>query len=262
MGGSVGGEKPQLIVDGKRLDGRGPLDLRPLKITVGVLEKANGSAMIEWGKNKIVAGVYGPREVFPKHDMNPYRAIVQCRYAMAPFCSLEEHGRMGPNRRAAEIGKVGKHVFENVVFVEQFPKTGIEMHIEILQSDGGTRVAGMTAGAIALADAGIPMKDVACGVSVGKINGVLVADLDKTEDNVGESDMPMVFSLRTRELLLFQMDGMLSRDEVSRGIDMGFAAAEKVREKQVEALNEKYAAIELEVAEGNGGEQSAGPSNE
>ncbi len=247
MTGSSAGKTP-LIVNGKRLDGRGPSDLRPLKISVGVLSKANGSAMIEWGKNKIIAGVYGPREVFPKHDMNPYRAIVQCRYAMAPFCSLEEHGRMGPNRRAQEIGKVAKHVFENAVLVEQFPKTGIEISMEVLQSDGGTRVAGLTAAALAVADAGIPMKDVPCGVSVGKIDGVLVADLDKTEDNAGQSDMPMVFSLRTRELLLFQMDGMLTRDEVSKGIDLGFEAAEKVREKQLEALNEKYASQEPEGA--------------
>ncbi len=253
MAQSVGKEK--MIINGKRLDGRGPLDLRPLKITVGVLAKANGSAMIEWGKNKVVAGVYGPREVFPKHDLNPYRAIVNCRYAMAPFCSLEEHGRMGPNRRANEIGKVARHVFENLVLVEDFPKMGIDVNMEILQSDGGTRVAGITAAALALADAGIPLRDVACAVSVGKIDGELVVDLDKNEDNAGQSDMPLVVSLRTREILLFQMDGMLSKDEVSRGIDMGFEACEKVREKQVEALNEKYASIEPEESGEKPGEQ-------
>lgn len=248
-------EKIKLIVNGKRLDGRGPLDLRPLSIKVGVLNKAHGSALIEWGKNKILAGVYGPREVFPKHETNPYRARVSCRYAMAPFCSLEEHGRFGPNRRAQEIGKVARHVFENAILLEQFPKTGIDISIEVLQSDGGTRVAGITAAGIALADAGIPLKDVVCGVSIGKIDGQLVADLDKIEDNYGESDMPVIVSLRTREVLLFQMDGILSKDEISKGIDMVFETSEKVRDKQLQAINEKYgeaaALAEEETGESN-----------
>ncbi|MFQ5406422.1 MAG: exosome complex exonuclease Rrp41, partial [Candidatus Micrarchaeia archaeon] len=222
------GEK-KLIVDGKRLDGRGFDDLRPLKITAGVLKKARGSAMIEWGKNKIVAGVYGPREVFPKHLSNLYRAVVSCRYAMAPFCSSEEHGRMGPNRRANEIGKVAKHVFENAVLLEQFPQTTIDISMEVLQSDGGTRVSGITAAAVALADAGIPLKDVPCGISIGKADGQLVVDPDKTEDNQGESDIPMVLSLRTGEILLLQMDGMLSKDEVSKAVDMAFLSCESVK---------------------------------
>ncbi len=252
MSTSVGTEK--LIVDGKRLDGRLASDLRPIKMEVGPLKKANGSAMVEWGKNKVIAGVFGPREVLPKHMTNPHRAIIKARYAMAPFCSLEEHGRMGPNRRAQEIGKVTKHVFENAVLVNQFPKTMINVTMEVLQSDGGTRVSAITAAALAMADAGIPMRGIPCGVAVGKIDGEMVADLDKAEDNKGQSDMPLVVLPNTGEILLFQMDGMLTRDEISRGIDIAFEAAEKVRAKQVEALKTKYEKVELEIAGENGGQ--------
>ena len=230
----------KLVVNGRRNDGRGITDLRPLKMSVGVLKKAEGSAMVEWGKNRVLAGVYGPREVFPKHQTDPNKAIINFRYSMAPFCSSEEHGRFGPNRRAIEIGKVSKHVFENVILTEQFPKTMIEITVDILQSDGGTRVAGINAAALALVDAGIPLRDIPCGVAIGKADGVLVADLDKYEDNLGQSDLPLVISPRTGEVLLFQMDGMLTRDELSKGLDMAFEVAAKVREKQVEALTEKY----------------------
>ncbi|MEK6954312.1 MAG: exosome complex exonuclease Rrp41 [Candidatus Micrarchaeota archaeon] len=233
-------EKPVLIKNGKRLDGRGIEDLRPLSIKVGVLKKADGSAMIEWGKNKIMAAVYGPREVFPKHLTNVNRALINCRYSMAPFSSLEEHGRSGPNRRAIEIGKVTKHVFENIVLVNQFPKTQIDIMIDVLQSDGGTRIAGVTAAAVALADAGIPMKDLIQGVSVGKIEGVMVVDVDKPEDNFGESDIPIVVSLRSKEILLFQLDGMLKKEEIEQAIEFAFRASEKVKAVQVAALKEKY----------------------
>ncbi len=237
------GKAPKkLIENGIRNDGRKPEDLRNLKITVGVLKKAAGSALIEWGKNRIMAGVYGPREVFPKHNMNPNKAIINCRYAMVPFSSLEEHGRFGPNRRAIEIGKVGKHVFENAILTEQFPKTMIDINIDVLQSDGGTRVAGIVAAALALVDAGIPMRDIPCGVSVGKVDGTLVADLDKTEDNLGQSDMPVIFSPRTWDILLLQMDGMLTKKEVMDGIDLARIATQRVHEMQVAALEAKYGA--------------------
>jgi len=216
------------------------MDLRNLKITAGVLKKANGSAMIEWGNNRILASVYGPREVFPKHMTDPRKALINARYVMAPFSSSEEHGRSGPNRRSIEISKVAKHVFENNVLVHQFPKTMININMEVLQSDGGTRVAAITAASVALVDAGIPVRDLVQGVSIGKIEGMQVADLDKTEDNYGDSDMPAIVSLRTGEILLYQMDGKLTKAEVDNALSMIFEGAKKVREKQVEALRAKY----------------------
>lgn len=232
--------KPLLREDGKRLSGRSTTDLRELTMSVGVLDKAPGSAMVQWGKNKVIAAVYGPREVVPKHLTDNLKARITVRYIMTPFCSLEEHGRSGPNRRSIEISKVIRHVFENAILVNQFPKTQIEISTEVLQSDGGTRVSALTAASLAIVDAGLPVKDLVSGVSIGKIAGKMVVDLDKDEDNFGESDMPMAFSLRTGEILLFQMDGMLTRAELEEGVDMAYEAAMKVRTKQVQALMEKY----------------------
>ncbi len=244
-------EKEDLFKNGKRIDGRSPTDLRPLKITAGVLNRAQGSALIEWGRNKVMAAVYGPHEVLPKHLANPTKAIINARYVMAPFSGMEEHGRSGPNRRSIEISKVAKHVFENAVLVDQFPKTMIDVHMVVLQSDGGTRVAGITAGAVALADAGIPMRDLPVGLSVGKIGNPqqLVIDLDKYEDNLGDSDIPTVILPRTGEILLSQMDGMLTKGEIATAFEMIFTHAEKVRQKQIQALKESYERIAAEQGE-------------
>ncbi|MBI5226075.1 exosome complex exonuclease Rrp41 [Candidatus Micrarchaeota archaeon] len=240
-------EKADLFKNGKRIDGRTPMDLRPLKITAGVLDRAQGSCLVEWGRNKVIAAVYGPHEVLPKHLADPTKAIINARYVMAPFSGQEEHGRSGPNRRSIEISKVAKHVFENAVLVEQFPKTMIDVHMEVLQSDGGTRVAGITAGAVALADAGIPLRDMPVGLSAGKIGETLVLDLDKYEDNLGDSDMPFVILPRTGEILLSQMDGMLSREDISQAFDMIFEGAKKVRDKQIEALKTSYERMAAQV---------------
>ena len=162
--------------EGLRNDGRKFNELRPIRIEVGVLNRADGSAYIEWGGNKVLVAVYGPREAFPKHTQNPSRAIINARYNMAAF-SVDERKRPGPDRRAIEISKVISEALEVAVFTEQFPRTSIDVYIEVLQADAGTRIAGLTAASVALVDAGIPMKDMVVGCAAGKIDGKVVLDL-------------------------------------------------------------------------------------
>lgn len=238
----MGGLKDvKLIVDGKRLDGRTAEELRKIRMQVGIVPEADGSAFIEWGGNKIICGVYGPRECIPKHEANPYKAVVKCRYMMSPFASLEEHGRSGPSRRSTELSKVIKEVFENLILVEEFPNTQIEVYIDVLQADGGTRTASIAVAAVALANAGIPMKDMVSAVAVGKGGDELIVDLGKLEDNFGQSDMPLAISAKDKRLLLVQMDGLLTKEEIEKILDMAERSAVKVNKIQMDVLREYYA---------------------
>ncbi len=232
--------KVQLIKDGKRLDGRGPEDLRNLRIEVGVIPEADGSSFIEWGGNKIICGVYGPRECIPRHEASPYHSLVKCRYMMSPFASLEEHSRSGPSRRSTELSKVIREVFENLILAEKFPNTQIDIYIDVLQAEGGTRTASVTAAAVALANAGIPMKDMVSAVAVGKAGGMLAVDLNKVEDNFGQSDMPIALSHRDRKLLLVQMDGLLTREEIAKMLDLAEQACDSLHGVQSDALKRFY----------------------
>ncbi|MCL4383101.1 MAG: exosome complex exonuclease Rrp41 [Candidatus Marsarchaeota archaeon] len=233
--------KPELLrQDGKRLDGRDFDELRPLKITANVIKNANGSAYTEWGNNKVLAAVYGPKEVVPKHLSDPSKAVIKCRYAMAPFSSLSDHGRSGPNRRATEISKVTREVFENVVLTKEFPDTAIEISIEILQSDGGTRAAGITTAAVALANAGIPMKDLVYAVSAGKIKDNIVLDLNMIEDNYSDADMPVAIAPRNNNILLLQMDGGLTKAQINSSLDKVINAGKIISKIQRQALLDVY----------------------
>ncbi|MEM0162307.1 MAG: exosome complex exonuclease Rrp41, partial [Thermoproteota archaeon] len=110
--------KKQLINEqGIRTDGRGIDDLRPIKITLGYLAHANGSVLYEQGKNKILAAVFGPSEVHPKHAELPDRAILRVRYRMAPF-STEERKSPAPTRREIELSMVIRNALESVVLTE------------------------------------------------------------------------------------------------------------------------------------------------
>ena len=227
---------------GIRLDGRRFNELRPIKIEAGVLKKADGSAYLEWGNNKVLAAVYGPREAHPRHLQDPAKALVQCRYNMAPF-SVTERKRPGPDRRSVEISKVISEAFASVVFVEQFPRTSVDIFIEVLQADAGTRCAGLTAASVALADAGIPMRDLVSSCASGKIGGVVALDLNKDEDNFGEADCPMAIVPRSGEIVLLQMDGHLTADEFDKAMNLSINATKRIYDLQRDALRRRYASV-------------------
>lgn len=224
-----------LIRDGRRLDGRRFDELRNIKMEVGVLDRASGSAYIEWGRNKIVVGVYGPRELHPKFLQDPTKAMLRCVYNLAPF-SVEERKKPGPDRRSVEISKVVTEALSSVVMLERFPNTAIDVYIEVLQADAGTRCAGLSAASLALADAGIPMKDLIAACSAGKINDVVVVDLMKEEDNFGQCDLPLAVSPRRNEVVLLQMDGKLTVDEFRQAYKLAYNGCMKVYEMQRETL--------------------------
>jgi len=233
-------KKYELINEqGLRLDNRKFDDLRPIKIDVGVLERANGSAYIEWGKNKILVAVYGPRDAHPRHLALEDRTLFRCRYHMAPF-STEERKNPAPSRREVELSKVIRESLEPVVFTELYPRTGIDVFIEVLESEGGTRCASITAASLALADAGIPIRDMVVACAAGKVNGQVVLDLSDIEDQKGDADLPVAIIPRTGEVTLLQMDGNLTREEFDKALNLAIEGCKKIYAMQKEALKKKY----------------------
>jgi len=232
--------KKKLISDaGVRTDGRRWNELRPIRMEVGQLKNADGSAYIEFGKNKIVAAVYGPKEVHPKHMVLPDRALVRCRYHMAPF-SVDERKNPAPSRREIEISKVIREALEPALIAEDYPRAAIEIFVEVLQSDGGSRVAGITASSLALSDAGINMRDLVVGCSSGIVDGQVVLDLNDTEDKEGSGDMPVAFMPNLNQVTLLQVDGIYTPENFRKAFELAMTGGRMVYEMQRKALLEKY----------------------
>jgi exosome complex component RRP41 len=118
------------------------------------------------------------------------------------------------------------------------------VYIEILQADGGTRCAGITAAAIALADAGIPMKDLVVACAAGKADGKIALDLMDTEDKVGDADVPVAFMPNLNAITLLQMDGNLSIGEFETAVNMAIEGCKQLYVLQKEALKSKYVTVE------------------
>jgi len=230
---------PLLDKNGLRVDGRRIDELRPLKLEVGILDKADGSAYIEHGKNKILAAVYGPREAHPKHIALADRAVVRCRYHMAPF-STDERKSPAPSRRELELSKVIRESLEPAIMSEYFPRATIDITIEVLQADTGTRCAGITAASLALADAGIPMRELVAACAAGKVEGKVVLDLSDIEDKQGDADLPVAFMPKSNVIGLLQMDGSLTEEEFKQALDLAIDACRRIYDMQREALKQKY----------------------
>ena len=240
---------PKLInEEGLRIDGRRPEEMRKFRIEAGVLKNADGSAYMEIGGTKVIVAVYGPREAHPKHIALPDKSVLRCRYSMFSF-SVAERKSPSPSRREIELSKVIREALEPAIFLEEFPRTVIDVYAEVLEADGGTRTASITAASVALADAGIPLRDLVAAIAVGKVEGTLVVDLNGVEDQYGEGDMPVAMMPKLGLITLLQADGIFSSEELDKGLLMAKQAIYRVYEAQKKALKRRYLEIAKEVSE-------------
>ena len=224
----------------KRIDGRKAEEMREIEAKVGIIKRADGSALFKIGDTIAIAAVYGPRELYPKYLQNPETGILRCNYDMLSF-SVPERKRPGPNRRSVEISLVTEKALLPVVDLTQFPNAVVDVFIQILQANSGTRCAGITAASLALAHAGVPMKDMVSSVSVGKINGKIYVDLNKDEeDEEDSSDIPVAFTARTKEITLLQLDGNINKKELFEALNLAKQSFEKINEIQGKTLREYY----------------------
>lgn len=226
----------------KRIDGRTNTELRDIEAKVGVIKRANGSAYFRIGNTAAYAAVYGPRPLIPRFMQDPKKGILRCTYNMLPYSGMGDRVRPGMNRRAKEISMVTENALKPVILLDKFPNAVVDVYIELPQTDAGSRCAGICAASMALAHAGIPMKDLVSAVAVGKMDKELIVDLRYEEEAYdGEiSDIPFAYIHNTEEICLLQMDGIIEDENLLKLADMAREAVKKIYEIQKKALIEEY----------------------
>lgn len=225
----------------KRHTGRALDELRPMIAKVGIIPNADGSALFTFGKTVAIAAVYGPRQLHPQHMQDPATGILRVNYDLLSF-SVSDRKKPGPSRRSQEISKMTEWALSPVLDLKDFPNTVIDVQIYILQADAGTRTAGINAASLALAHAGIPMKNLICSVAIGKQDHVLIADLDKEEedfeDGEGATDFPIAKIANTDQFTLIQMDGKIQPERVKEVLALANKCCDQIYEVQKKALKE------------------------
>jgi exosome complex component RRP41 len=227
----------------KRFDGRKLDELRPIQAKVGVIPNADGSALFGQGDTIAIAAVYGPKILNPKHQQNPEKGVLRVHYNMLSF-SVGERIKPGLSRRSQEISKVTEWALTPLVMLDELPGTVIDIHINILQANAGTRCAGINAAAMALAHAGIPMKEMISAVAIGSMGGTITTDVSKEEEDYEEdgekaaTDIPMTFLSNSGKITLLQLDGAIPAKKLKEVLEAGKLACKKINEYQKKALKE------------------------
>ena len=126
------------------------------------------------------------------------------------------------------------------VILKDFPRTVVDVFIEVLQADGGTRCAALDAASLALADAGIPMRDLVSACAAGKVADQIVLDINNEEDQEGQADMPIAYMPNLEKITLMQLDGILTPSEYKKCVQTGISGCKLVYEMQRKALMDKY----------------------
>nr|KYP51340.1 Exosome complex exonuclease RRP41 [Cajanus cajan] len=229
--------------EGLRLDGRRPMEMRQIRAEIGAVSKADGSAIFEMGNTKVIAAVYGPREVQNRSQQISSHALVRCEYSMANFSSGDRMRKPKGDRRSTEISLVIRQTMEACILTHLLPRSQIDIYVQVLQADGGTRSACINAATLALADAGIPMRDLVTSCSAGYLNSTpLLDNLNFIEDSAGGPDVTLGILPKLDKVTLLQMDSKLPIDLLENVMQLAIegckAIANYIREILLENTNQ------------------------
>jgi exosome complex component RRP41 len=183
-----------------------------------------------------LAAVYGPREARQRAQIIHDKAIVTVELSYAPFSTSERKKRSKTDKRNLEIASAVKQTFEPVIMTNLFPKSQIDIFLQILQFDGGTTQICINAATLALIDAGIPMSDYVCACSAGCIENEAILDLNFTEESYDTPELSVALLPKSDKVTLLQMESRLHVDKF-----------ESVMELAAKGCKEVYDALDQEV---------------
>eukprot|EP00127_Corallochytrium_limacisporum_P004012 Clim_evm61s156 gene=Clim_evmTU61s156 len=210
--------------DGLRLDGRRPQELRRFECKLGVFQsddgEVDGSAYLEQGNTKIICIVAGPKEA-SAFGGDTDRLTVSCELSVARFSSMERLRRSGKGgKRSRELELAIEQTFNGAILTHLYPRTKVNIYIEILQSDGGIRAAAINAASLALISSGVPMKDIVAACSASILDGQPVIDLNYMEEGSGGPNLVVSTLPSSKKLVGIHMESRVHSTKFPQVLNM------------------------------------------
>ena len=227
-----------------RPGGRTPLQLRPLTLTPGYVQTAEGSVLVSLGNTRVLTNATIEPGV-PGWLRNSGRGWVTAEYAMLPRATLtrtpreSEKGKIGG--RTHEIQRLIGRSLRSVVDMKALGERTVILDCDVIQADGGTRTAAITGAAVALGLAlnalvaagtlkASPMTQLVAATSVGIVDGAMLLDLCYEEDSQAEVDMNVVMTADGGliETQATAEKGSFSRAELNALVDLAETGLKEV----------------------------------
>merc|ERR1712192_175659 len=189
---------------GLRLDGRKASELRRIRCRMGVYGQADGSAYLEQGNTKGLAAVYGP------HDMR------------------ERKRRPRGDRKSMEMSQHLKQTFEATIKVGLFPRSQIDIFVEVLQADGGNYCACVNAATLALIDAGIPLVDYVSACTASLVADTPLVDVSSLEATTGGPELTVAAHPKSGQIVLLEMSHRFHLDHLDKVMEVALAGCRDI----------------------------------
>ncbi|ETN62706.1 exosome complex component RRP41 [Anopheles aquasalis] len=220
----------ELLSDqGLRLDGRRANELRHIQCKLGVFSQPDGSAYVEQGNTKVLAAVYGPHQASSKKS-NHEEAIVNCQYSMATFSTGERKKRPRGDRKSQEMTIHLKQALSAAIKMELYPRSQIDVYIEVLQADGGNYCASVNAATLALIDAGICLKEYVCACTASLANGnVPLMDVSHLEENSGGPTLTVASLPSSGKIAFMEMSQRFHLDHLPKVLETALKGCREVQ---------------------------------
>ncbi|MDR7503253.1 MAG: polyribonucleotide nucleotidyltransferase, partial [Armatimonadota bacterium] len=234
----------RILEEGVRPDGRGPRDIRPLYIAVGILPRAHGSGLFQRGQTQVLTsctlGTGEDEQILDNLGILERKRFMH-HYVFPPFSVGEVRPLRGPGRREIGHGALAERALEWVIPAEDvFPYT-IRLVSEVLESNGSTSMASVCGSTLALMDAGVPIKAAVGGIAMGLVTAgeraAVLTDIIGMEDAMGDMDFKVA---GTRDgITALQMDMKIrgiSRELLARALAQAREARLGILDRMAEVL--------------------------
>jgi len=240
----------------KRSDGRKPWSLRPVKVTRNYIKHAEGSVLIEMGDTKVICSA-SVEERVPPFLRNTGKGWITAEYGMLPRSTHTRSSRESSIGRASgrtfEIQRLIGRSLRSVADLTGFGERTIWIDCDVIQADGGTRTASITGAYVAMVDAfrrmlkdkkieRIPIKDSVAAISVGRVEGQIVLDLNYEEDSRAEVDMNIVMTGHGRfvEIQGTGEEATFDDDDLAALLKLAKSGIRELRELQKKTLGKAW----------------------
>jgi ribonuclease PH len=241
-----------------RTDGRGPGDLRPVKITPDFITHAEGSVLIEAGHTRVIATASVDDGV-PSFLKGSGKGWVTGEYGMLPRATEDrttrEASRGRQSGRTLEIQRMIGRTLRAVTDLKALGERTVWIDCDVIQADGGTRTASVTGAFVALALAfermaaagifrAVPLADSVAAISVGIVDDELLLDLAYNEDSRAQVDMNVVMTGNGRfvEVQATAEGRPYTTQELQRLLDLAGGGIRQLTEVQQELLHMNFSA--------------------
>ncbi|KAI9917727.1 hypothetical protein PsorP6_012355 [Peronosclerospora sorghi] len=213
----VDDDVPMERLDNLRLSSN---DIRRPFMQLGAVSRAAGSAYVEFGRTRVVCAVYGPRtDTRARREFSREGQLI-CDVKYAPFADEWSRRERGQDADEMELSAILEEALAPAVMLHKMPKCVVSVFATVLENDGGVFAAVVNAASLALADAAVEMYDMVTAACAGFVNGSVILDPNRKEEERGDGMLTMAYMPSVGRLTYVLQSGKIDHTELQEAVDL------------------------------------------